>query len=573
MSAEGKSLTDLGLPRQVETQPQKTMRAHLRYLRHEVRTPINAIVGYGEMLSEECPPALLPTVIADIGRLLVSARHMTQVSAEILSQVDGDPQLERRHYHSITATLAEALSPALADCMRSCEQLTASVRAHGDAGEFSADLFKISSGCQHLFSFLAAPPTPQAQPCESPASAVTAVDPTGAFAIAQSVHPRGSPGVSSEPALSVILVVDDSAANRTLLQRRLTRHGYRVEEAQDGTSALARLAIGGIDLVLLDVLLPDIDGLTLCRTLKGNPLTTAIPVLLVTALHERQDRLAGIAAGANDFLSKPIDSQDLLLRCRNALVAKRHYDQTVAAYRKLQQLEELRDRLTHLIVHDMRSPLSGLIGYLDLFSVRSPGQVDERLRHLVEKATLQAHSLEGLINHVLDVSRLEAGAMPLNRQRHDLVHLARMAVAALGSAVERVPVRIMAPASGLSVVGDGDLIRRVYINLLSNALRYAPDGSEVVLSLSLSDKVLRSEVLDDGPGIALENQQRIFEKFNQVKTVPVVGKSVTSGLGLTFCKLAIEAHDGSIGVQSTFGQGSLFWFTLPEGEEKTIATP
>jgi two-component system sensor histidine kinase/response regulator len=563
MSAEGESSTDFVLPAQAETHRQKTMRAHLRYLRHEVRTPINAIIGYGEMLADECPPALLPTVIADIGRLLVTARRMTHVIAEVLSQVDGDPQLERCQYHNVTVTLAEALSSVLDDCMQSCELIMASARAHGDDGEFSADLFKISSACQQLFTFLAAAPTPLSQPYESPVSTLTAVDPTGAFAIAQSVHPRGVLGASSEPALSVILVVDDSAANRTILQRRLSQHGYRVEEAKDGTSALARLASGGIDLVLLDVLLPDIDGLTLCRTLKSNPLTVAIPVLLVTALHERQDRLAGIAAGANDFLSKPIDSQDLLLRCRNALAAKRQYDQTVTAYRKLQQLEELRDRLTHLIVHDMRSPLSGLIGYLDLFIARSPGQVDERLRHLVEKATLQAHSLEGLINHVLDVSRLEAGAMPLNRERHDLVHLARMAVAALGSAVERVPVRIMAPATGLPVVGDGDLIRRVYINLLSNALRYAPDGSEVVLSLSLNNKCLRSEVLDDGPGIALENQQRIFEKFNQVKTVPVAGKSVTSGLGLTFCKLAIEAHGGSIGVQSTLGQGCVFWFTLP----------
>jgi len=288
----------------------------------------------------------------------------------------------------------------------------------------------------------------------------------------------------------------------------------------------------------------------------------SIPVLLVTALHERHDRLAGIAAGANDFLTKPIDGQDLLLRCRNALAAKRQYDRTVSAYRKLQQLEELRDRLTHLIVHDMRSPLAGLTGYLDLFLARSQGQVDERLRQLVEKATLQAHSLEGLINHVLDVSRLEAGAMPLNRERHDLVHLARLAVAALGSAVERVPVRIKAPPTGLPVVCDGDLIKRVYINLLSNALRYSPDGSEVLLSLTQASGILRSEILDDGPGIAQEHHKLIFEKFSQVKSIPVSGKSATSGLGLTFCKLAVEAHAGTIGVQSQLGQGSLFWFTL-----------
>lgn len=553
------------LPSKAETHRQKSMRAHLRYLRHEVRTPINAILGYGEMLQEECPPALVPVVIADIGRLLATARRMTHVIAEVLNQVDADPQLECLDRSVITRALGDALSPILADCMGSCDQIMANTRNRGDGGEFSADLYKINVACQQLFTFLAADPTPTSRPYESPAVGLTALDPTGAFAIAQSVEQQIVPSKvrDSDPARSIILVVDDNPANRAILQRRLARHGYRVEEAPDGTSALQRLAAGGIDLVLLDVLLPDIDGLTLCRTLKGDPQMASIPVLLVTALHERHDRLAGIAAGANDFLTKPIDGQDLLLRCRNALAAKRQYDRTVTAYRKLQQLEELRDRLTHLIVHDMRSPLSGLTGYLDLFLSRSQGQVDERLRHLVEKATIQAHSLEGLINHVLDVSRLEAGAMPLNRERHDLVHLVRIAVAALGSAVERVPVRIKAPPTGLPVVCDGDLIKRVYINLLSNALRYSPDGSEVLLSLSQTNGILRSEILDDGPGIALEHHKLIFEKFSQVKSIPVSGKSATSGLGLTFCKLAVEAHSGTIGVQSQLGQGSLFWFTLP----------
>ena len=553
------------LPTKAETHRQKSMRAHLRFLRHEVRTPINAILGYGEMLQEECPSELMPVVIADIGQLLATARRMIHVIAEVLNQVDADPQLELRDRREISRVLGDALSPILADCRASCDQIMAKTRNRGDGGEFSADLYKIHVACQQLFTFLAADPVPSSRPYESPASGLTAIDPTGAFAIAHSVEQHVAPSKvrDSDPARSIILVVDDNSANRAILNRRLSRHGYRVEEAPDGTSALQRLAAGGIDLVLLDVLLPDIDGLTLCRTLKGDPQMAAIPVLLVTALHERHDRLAGIAAGANDFLTKPIDGQDLLLRCRNALAAKRQYDRTVSAYRKLQQLEELRDRLTHLIVHDMRSPLSGLTGYLDLFLSRSQGQVDERLRQFIEKAALQAHSLEGLINHVLDVSRLEAGAMPLNRERHDLVHLARIAIAALGSVVERVPIRIKAPAMGVPVVCDGDLIKRTYINLLSNALRFSPDGSEVILSISASDGLLRSEILDDGPGIAQEHHKVIFEKFSQVKSVPVAGKSSTSGLGLTFCKLAIEAHNVTIGVQSQLGQGSLFWFTLP----------
>lgn len=565
MNDDNESSSSILLPRAAETHRLKSVRAHLRYLRHEVRTPINAIIGYGEMLQDECPANLMPLVVADIGTLLATARRMTHVIAEVLNQVDADPQLERRDRREISMSVGDALSPILADCMSSCDRIRARTGNRGDGGEFSADLYKIHTACQQLFTFLASDPTPSARPYETPGQGLPQLDPTGAFAIAQSIEVQTAPsrGRDSDPARSTILVVDDNQANRAILQRRLVRHGYRVEETDNGTSALQRLAEGGVDLVLLDVLLPGVDGLTLCRMIKGDPQMAAIPVLLVTALHERQDRLAGIAAGANDFLTKPIDGQDLLLRCRNALAAKRQFDRTVAAYRKLQQLEELRDRLTHLIVHDMRSPLSGLTGYLDLFLSRSQDQVDGKLRQLVEKATLQAHSLEGLINHVLDVSRLEAGAMPLNPEPCDFVHLVRQSVAAIGSAVERIPVRISAPPAGLPVVCDADLIKRVFINLLSNALRFSPDGSEVLVRLSPSDGGVRAEILDDGPGISPEHHQLIFEKFSQVKSKSVVGTSATSGLGLTFCKLAVEAHGGAIGVQSQLGQGSLFWFTLP----------
>ncbi len=576
-------IAEVTLPTSADSQRRKVVRAHLRFLRHEVRTPINAIIGYGEMLQEECPEVLLPTVITDIGVLLATARRMTHVVAEVLNQIDADPEsgqlgssttTEKKGGMTISAisrAVGDALSPILADCMASCERIMGRTANRGDGGEFSADIYKIHVACQQLFRFLATDPQPSSRPYDTPAASLVALDQTGAFALAQSIELQVVPARTreSDPARSTILVVDDNAANRAILQRRLVRQGYRIVEADNGTAALERLAAGDIDLVLLDVLLPGIDGLTLCRMIKGDPQMAPIPVLLVTALHERQDRLAGIAAGANDFLTKPIDGQDLLLRCRNALAAKRQYDRTAAAYRKLQQLEELRDRLTHLIVHDMRSPLSGLTGYLDLFLSRSQDQVDDKLRHLVEKATLQAHSLEGLINHVLDVSRLEAGAMPLKRDSADLVHLARMSIAALGSAVERVPVRISAPATGLPVVCDGDLIKRVFVNLLSNALRFSPAGSEVMVRLALVDGAVRGEVLDDGPGIATADHQRIFEKFSQVSSGSGASaqakKSATSGLGLTFCKLAVEAHGGSIGVHSQLGQGCLFWFTLPMG--------
>ncbi len=565
MEDESSSSNSAG-PQVIEGHRVKAIRAHLRFLRHEVRTPINAIIGYGEMLQDECPPALLGVIIGDLGTLLATARRMTHVVAETLNHVDTQPDLERVDRFAISRLLGEALTPILADCIAACERIGERTAGVNDGGEFAADLYKVHAALQQLARFLVNEPHATARPYDTPAGGIqqVALDPSGAFALARTLDGEGVQARSRdlEPSRSTILVVDDHAGNRALLHRRLTQHGYQVVEVEDAMAALQRLGEGGIDLILLDVLLPGMDGLTLCRTIKADPATAAIPVLLVTALHERQDRLAGIAAGANDFLTKPLDSQDLLLRCRNALAGKRQFDRTVAAYRKLQELEELRDRLTHLIVHDMRSPLAGLTGYLELFLNRSLGQVDDKLRQLVDRAAIQARSLEGLINHVLDVSRLEAGAMPLTLTEGDLRVIVGSAIEALGADAQRVPVRILPATGDFPLLCDQGLIRRVLINLFSNAIRFTPDGGEVVVRLAQTGAGLRVEVIDNGPGIALEHHALIFEKFGQVANQRRSGHA-TSGLGLTFCKLAIEAHQGRIGVSSQLGQGSLFWFILP----------
>ena len=552
------------LPGRRESHRAKNMRAHLRFLRHEIRTPINAISGYGEMLQDECPRALLPQVIGDIGALLATGRRMNLAVGEVLNEIDADPQPQIRERQKISRLVGATLTPILAECMSACARLKAAIPAGGDGGEFVSDLFKIDAACQQLVAFFASDARPSARPYETPSPTNGSLDPTSAFVIAQSLEDQvvSVRGRDSDLSQSRILVVDDNASNRSILQRQLTRHGFLVVEVENAIDALNRLGEGGIDLILLDVLLPGMDGLALCRTIKADPVTTAIPVLLVTALHERHDRLAGIAAGANDFLTKPIDGQDLLLRCRNALAAKRQYDRTVEAYRKLQSLEELRDRLTHLIVHDMRSPLAGLTGYLDLFLTRSQGQVDDKLRTLVERAVTQARMLAGHISHVLDVSRLEAGAMPLDRVDTELGVLVNQAIEALGAEVERVPVRLKAPEQAVHVCADVGLLVRVFQNLLSNAIRFSPPGGVVVVRIGVTPEGVRAEVHDEGPGIAPEHHQLIFEKFGQVRSSRRPGQA-SSGLGLTFCRLAIEAHGGRIGVRSQLGQGSCFWLTVP----------
>ena len=363
-----------------------------------------------------------------------------------------------------------------------------------------------------------------------------------------------------------ILVVDDDAKNRELLRDLLEAKGHSVVEAESGQQALEMVAAGRPDVVLLDVMMPGMDGFEVCRRLKGNPETAPIPVLMVTALEERSDRITGIDAGANDFLTKPVDPQDVVLRVRNAVAAKKLYDQLQGSYDRLKELEALRDNLTHMIVHDLRSPLTGIMGFMQLVQMQAGQKLDDTESQFLGKALASCSTLLEMINSLLDVNRLEEGKMPLKPATCDLRALADEAIETLGAATEGIKLQVDRPAEEVIAHCDPEVIRRVIANLASNAIRFTPRAGEVRLALESDPERARVSVTDSGPGIPPEYREKIFEKFGQVEARED-NRKYSTGLGLTFCKLAVEAHGGRIGLVSEVGRGSTFWFELPAANE------
>ena len=359
-----------------------------------------------------------------------------------------------------------------------------------------------------------------------------------------------------------VLVVDDEPRNVQLLQDLLEVHRYSVCTAADGERAVAVAQECRPDVILLDVMMPRLNGFEVCRMLKAAPATAMIPVLLVTSLDARDDRLAGMAAGANDFITKPIDSAYLLLRVRNAVTAKRLHDEVTAQYQQLKQLETARDTLTHMIVHDLRSPLTGMQGYLDLLRMAlEAGSYDEVMEYAAD-ANATARRLNELISQVLDVSRLESNQMPVEPEQTNLVQLVPAAVASVGPPPASVQVAYDLPAHPVVLSCDRDLITRVLVNLVSNAYKFTPRESSVRIGVAAENGHARITVTDAGKGVAREHRELIFQKFGQT----AIGRAAaarSSGLGLTFCKLAVEAHGGRIGVDTGAEGGSVFWVELP----------
>lgn len=369
----------------------------------------------------------------------------------------------------------------------------------------------------------------------------------------------------------LILVADDVPANVELLFDQLHTLGYRTISADDGPSAVASCAAYCPDLCILDVSMPagnlGVDdrstGFEVCRRIKRDPRTARIPVIFVTALNDTTDRVKAIEAGGDDFLTKPHNRLILGARVRSLLKLKAATDALEKSYRKLRELEKIRDDLMKMIVHDLKTPLTLVLATLEMVLDGDFGLVTEEQRRVLGDAEGKAEDLLALIEDLLEIARIEEGMIVLQPTPiapaaflAEVVHEWTLRFQQEG-ATATVDVTDDAPV----FEADKGLLKRVLSNLVQNALTHTAHAVTLSLHARKEGDGVLFTVADDGPGIPSEYHEVIFRKFEQVKaSVPRVR---SSGLGLAFCKLVADAHGGRIWVQSTEGRGSAFHLALP----------
>ena len=370
------------------------------------------------------------------------------------------------------------------------------------------------------------------------------------------VHPDVAPGL--------LLVVDDDASNREVLSRRLSWQGHNVRTATSGSDALQQMRETAFDLVLLDIMMPDMDGYEVLGRIKADERLQHIPVIMISAVSELQSVVRCIEAGAEDYLSKPFNPILLKARIDSCLEKKRCRDRETALfeelqtnYKRLQEAEKLRDDMRNMIVHDLRTPLTAVIVGVEM--LEQDGALDPMQHELVTIAADGGKTLLGMINDLLDVEKMEAGSTQLQYEvlsAEALVAGALEQVASLALAGENTLITEI--ASGLpAFAGDRNKLSRTLVNLIANAIKFTQGGT-VTIAVTRDDEAIRFSIRDTGEGIPSEAFERIFEKFGQLDS-----RRVGTGLGLAFCKLAVEAHGGNINVESTLGTGSTFSFTIP----------
>ncbi len=374
---------------------------------------------------------------------------------------------------------------------------------------------------------------------------------------------------------ALVLVADDVPANVELLHDQLAALGYRVVTAYDGPSAVAACFEQRPDLCILDVAMPcgDLDcddrstGFEVCRRIKRDPRTSRIPVIFVTALNDTTDRVKAIEVGGDDFLTKPHNRQILSARVRSLLRLKFATDALEDSYRKLRELEKVRDDLMKMIVHDLKTPLTSVLATLEMVIDGDFGELKDEQRRVLGDAESKAEDLLALMEDLLEVARIEEAHLQL-----ELQPIAPGALVA--EVVHEWMVRFQQEEATFSVDvaddalifhADKGLVKRVLSNLIQNALTHT--GENVAISIAARSAPeggggVLFTVADNGPGIPPEYHELIFRKFERVKN-PTIPRVRSSGLGLAFCKLAVDAHGGRIWVQSHEGEGSQFHFMLP----------
>ena len=361
-----------------------------------------------------------------------------------------------------------------------------------------------------------------------------------------------------------ILIVDDVMSNVLLLKVLLTNEKFAIATASNGRQALEQVEKENPDLVLLDVMMPDMSGFEVAQHLKSNPNTADIPIIFLTALNSTADIVKGFQVGANDFISKPFNNEELIIRVTHqiSLVAAKRL--ILSKTEELQRTIAGRDKLYSVIAHDLRSPMGSIKMVLNMLILNLPSEkIGAEMYELLTMANQTTEDVFSLLDNLLKWTKSQIGKLNVVYQDVDLVEVTDgvIEIFSMVASLKKIRIHEMKPEK-MMVNADIDMLKTVVRNLLSNAIKFSKENSEVLVKMEEVDGMAVVSVQDYGCGISEEGQKKLLHTDTHFSTFGTNNEE-GSGLGLLLCKDFVVKNGGKLRFTSKEGEGSIFSFSIP----------
>lgn len=361
-----------------------------------------------------------------------------------------------------------------------------------------------------------------------------------------------------------ILIVDDVMSNVLLLKVLLTNEKFQIATASNGRQALDQVTKEKPDLVLLDVMMPDMSGFEVSQQLKANPETAEIPIIFLTALNSTADIVKGFQVGGNDFISKPFNKEELIIRVTHqiSLIAAKRI--IVAQTEELRKTIIGRDKLYSVIAHDLRSPMGSIKMVLNMLILNLPSDtIGPEMYELLTMANQTTEDVFSLLDNLLKWTKSQIGKLKVVYQDIDMVEVTEgvIEIFSMVAELKKISIRLETP-SKLDVHADIDMIKTVIRNLLSNAIKFSNEETEILVTVQEQEGMAVVSVKDSGCGIDEENQKKLLHTDTHF-SIFGTNNEEGSGLGLLLCQDFVIKNGGRLWFTSAKGEGSTFSFSIP----------
>ncbi|MEI6061613.1 MAG: response regulator [Bacteroidota bacterium] len=361
-----------------------------------------------------------------------------------------------------------------------------------------------------------------------------------------------------------ILIVDDVSANLKILGEILKREGYKVRPVPDGILALQVAAKEKPDLILLDIMMPGMDGFEVCRRLKENTSLNDIPVIFISALNDTRDIVKALSSGGVDFITKPFKAEEVTARVNTHLKLHLQSKKLLEQSKELKHLNQTKDKFFSIIAHDLRGPLGGFMGLTELMADDSQLFTAAEQKEMTNDLSKAARNIFNLLENLLEWAQMQQGHTAFMPRQINLSELVFECIKMLSESIRKKSIRLSVEVpANQEVFADINMLQSVIRNLVSNAIKFTPQGGRVSILAGLAENNTSViAVKDSGIGMSITLLASLFQ-ININSSRPGTEGEPSSGLGLLLCKEFIEKHGGELWVESEEGKGSDFFFTIP----------